>query len=82
MNEDLLGECRACGQMISKNLTYHGCPKCGERSPHWTEEEENQKRIEWVEREQELRKQNRVYVGCLFVTILIVISIILWMASC
>ena len=38
MNENLLGKCRACGQMISKNLSYHGCPKCGELSPHLTEE--------------------------------------------
>ena len=37
MNEDLLGECRACGQMVSKNLVS-GCPHCGEAKPHLTEE--------------------------------------------
>ena len=48
MNKDLLGKCRACGQMISKNLIKHvggfvsnlGCPHCGEASPHWTKEDE------------------------------------------
>ena len=38
MNEDLLGKCRACGQVISKDLLYDACPKCGQREPHLTAE--------------------------------------------
>ena len=46
MNKDLLGKCRVCGQMISKNLATDvyghskGCPHCGETRPHSTEEDE------------------------------------------
>ena len=59
MNKDLLGKCRACGQMISKNLTYHGCPKCGERSPHLTEEDERRIRWEEQKRQEQTRKEER-----------------------
>ena len=37
MNEDLIGNCRACGQIVSKNLVK-GCPHCGESEPHLTKE--------------------------------------------
>ena len=49
MNEDLLGKCRACGQIVSKNLV-NGCPHCGEAEPHLTEEDERRIREEQEER--------------------------------
>ena len=55
MNEELLAPCRACGQIVSKNLV-EGCPYCGEAEPHLTEEDERRRREE-QEREVEERKK-------------------------
>lgn len=60
MNKDLLGECRACGQMISKNLSYRGCPKCGELSPHLTEEDERRIKEEQEEKEREEERGEKI----------------------
>tara|TARA_B100000809_G_C14892618_1_gene443238 strand:- start:85 stop:522 length:438 start_codon:yes stop_codon:yes gene_type:complete len=63
MNEDLLGKCRACGQIVSKNLV-NGCPHCGEADPHLTEEEsENLDNYQEQEREKEERKENAKQFG-------------------
>jgi len=48
MNEELLAPCRACGQIVSKNLV--------EAEPHLTEEDERRRREE-QEREVEERKK-------------------------
>jgi len=74
MNEDLLSPCRACGQMISKNLTttvrhmgsYHratiqsgSCPHCGEVEPHVTEEELVIREEKQREKEEEQREEDK-----------------------
>ena len=79
MNENLLGKCRACGQIVSKNLV-NGCPHCGEAEPHLTEEV-MRRRTEEQEREKEDTKEEgkkvakRFQIGCL---ILIVLGIIFY----
>ena len=37
MNEDLLGNCRACGREVSRRALE--CPECGEPRPTLTEQE-------------------------------------------
>ncbi|HIA67605.1 TPA: hypothetical protein EYN98_16415 [Candidatus Poribacteria bacterium] len=37
MNENLLGNCRACGRQVSRRAKE--CPECREPQPTWTEEE-------------------------------------------
>ena len=37
MNEDLLGNCRACGRQVSFRAVW--CPGCGEEQPTWTKQE-------------------------------------------
>ena len=56
MNQDLLDNCRVCGQIISKNLVGD-CPHCGEPKPHLTEEEIEIRREEQEREEEEKRKE-------------------------
>ena len=63
MNEGMLSPCRACGQMISKNLgTGKGsCPHCGEADPHATEEElERRVQLKIVEERQQEEHARRL----------------------
>lgn len=70
MKEDLLGNCRACGQLVSKNLAKRrsymrvsesvGCPHCGEADPHLTEEVLKKIKEEQEERQREIDEKNRV----------------------
>ena len=70
MNLNLVNDCRACGQTLSKNVQQK-CPHCQEPTPHLINEEK------MLEEEEKKQKRLDRIVGCFLWAFIAVIVFLL-----